>query len=131
MDLFCKIANKQEKSHIIYEDNQVMAFLDIDPFSNGHTIIIPKQHYQLDDIPSDVLNKIMEIAKQVSQKIQSVYHYDGVVILSNSGKLADIPHFHLHVYGMNAGKKNSSDYEKFPLDKVQKVLHGDLEKINK
>ena len=58
--LFCKIVNNEISSYTIYEDDIVKAFLDINPTSVGHTLIVPKSHYlDLDDIPLEVLNRIM------------------------------------------------------------------------
>ena len=113
---------KEVVSQILYEDKEIMAFLDIEPFSNGHTLIIPKQHFLLDDLPDDVMLKIINLSKKIVKKLQQVYKYDGIVIMTNSDKLMDIHHFHLHVYGMNKDKKNREDYDKLPLDQVKKQI---------
>ena len=59
--LFCKIINNEIPSEIIYEDNLVKVFLDINPVSNGHALIIPKKHFvNIDDIDNETLMHIME-----------------------------------------------------------------------
>ena len=62
--LFCKIIKKEIPSEIIYEDEDILAFLDINPTTNGDTLIIPKTHYQdVFQVPDDVLVKINNINK--------------------------------------------------------------------
>ena len=69
--LFCKIINKEIPSYKIYEDDVVYAFLDINPDSVGHTLIIPKKHYlDLDDIDIEILKHIMEVAKMLKKRIE-------------------------------------------------------------
>lgn len=122
MDIFCKIAKKLEKSHIIFEDKDMMAILDIQPFSNGHTLIIPKEHYQLENLPPITLEKIIALAQKIAQAIQAIYHYDGIALASHSGKLADFPHFHLHICGKNLKQPKPEDYPRDPLEKTQSLL---------
>jgi len=72
--VFCKIMNNEIPSYTIYEDDIVKVFLSIDPISNGHTLIVPKEHFKdIVDIPVNVLNHINEIQKKdiwfIKQKI--------------------------------------------------------------
>ena len=69
--IFCKIINGQIPSYKIYEDDIVYAFLDINPDSAGHTLIIPKKHFQdLSDIDDITLNHIMKISKILKNKLE-------------------------------------------------------------
>ena len=69
--IFCKIVRKQAPASIIYEDETVMAFLDIRPLNEGHTLVIPKKHYvDIFDIPEDQLSKVHKVAKQVSTAVK-------------------------------------------------------------
>ena len=64
--IFCKIARWESPASVVYEDKEVLAFMDIRPVSEGHTLVIPKQHYQnIFDIPLELLTK----THQVTQKI--------------------------------------------------------------
>lgn len=104
MDIFCKIVKKQIPSKIIYEDKNFLAFLDKKPFSDGHTILIPKKHFEdIHDIEPGLLKKIFIVAAKISKNLKK--YYDGTVIMHNSGKLRDVPHFHIHIYGKNLPKK--------------------------
>ena len=70
MDIFCKIVNGEIPSKKLYEDEIVMVIMDVNPTSNGHSLIIPKKHYQdLFDIEEDVLNHIMKVAKETAKKL--------------------------------------------------------------
>ena len=64
MDIFCKIIKGEIPSYTIYEDEIVKVFLDVNPNHNGHTLIVPKNHYEnLCDIDEEVWNHILKISK--------------------------------------------------------------------
>jgi len=98
--LFCKIIEKKISSKILYENNDTVAFLDILPISQGHTIVIPKKHYtNLETIPIDDLYEVMATVKIVSNLIYKNLNIDGYNILQNNYKAAGqvIDHFHIHI----------------------------------
>ena len=96
--LFCKIASGDIPSYKIYEDEVVIAFLDINPDSNGHTLIIPKEHYlDLDDIEVDTLTRILKTAKDLKIKLESKLNCDGLTLIQNNGDIQEVKHFHLHL----------------------------------
>jgi len=68
--LFCKIAWSEEDCYCVYEDNNVKAFLDINPFTKGHTLVISKKHYRdIFDIPKKEFEKLMGIVKKNHLKL--------------------------------------------------------------
>jgi histidine triad (HIT) family protein len=98
--IFCKIIVKEIPSKILYENNDTIAFLDIFPISQGHTIVIPKKHYtNLETIPINVLYEVMGTVKIVSNLIYKNLDIDGYNILQNNYKAAGqvINHFHIHI----------------------------------
>ena len=96
--LFCKIVSGSIPSYKIYEDEIVIAFLDINPDSNGHTLIIPKKHYlDMNDIPLDTLTHIFKVAKELKVKIESKLNADGLTFVQNNGDIQEVKHFHLHL----------------------------------
>ena len=96
--LFCKIINKEIPSYKIYEDEIAYAFMDINPDSNGHTLIIPKKHYlDIYDIPIDILNHIFSIAKKIKKELEEKLNIDGLTFIQNNGDVQDVKHFHLHL----------------------------------
>jgi len=106
--IFCKIARKQAPASIIYEDEAVMAFLDIRPLNEGHTLVITKKHYvDLFDIPEDQLNQVHKAAKHVSLAVKKATNADGISIIQQNGRAAgqDIFHIHVHVVPRFEGQK--------------------------
>lgn len=98
MDIFCKIMNGEIPSNTIWEDDIVKVILDVSPRSNGHCLIIPKKHYQdLYDIETNVLNHIMEVAKEISKLLTEKLGCDGITLEQNNGIIQEVKHFHLHV----------------------------------
>lgn len=96
--LFCKIIHGEIPSYKIYEDEKVLAFLDIHPDSMGHTLIIPKQHYQdITDIDIDTLTHILDVAKIIKQRLEEKLHCTGITLVQNNGTIQDVKHFHLHL----------------------------------
>lgn len=106
--IFCKIVRKQAPASIIYEDEAVIAFVDIRPLNEGHALVIPKKHYiDIFDIPEDKLSQVYNVAKQVSAAVKKATNSDGISIIQQSGKAAgqDIFHFHVHVVPRFEGQK--------------------------
>ena len=107
--LFCKIVYGDIPSYKIYEDEIVIAFLDINPDSNGHTLIIPKKHYlDMDDMPLDTLNHIFKVAKELKVKLDSKLNTDGLTFVQNNGDIQEVKHFHLHLKPYYKGNKLKS-----------------------
>lgn len=126
-DIFCQIIKKKKPAFIIYEDKEIMAFLDIEPVSRGHTLIVPKNHStELENTNPKILKKIIRLTCQFAKILKKTFNYDGVVFICNSGKkLQDIKHLHFHIYGKNKGEKRYY-YQEFKNDKTKsKTLKRD------
>ena len=96
---FCKIANKEIESNIVYESNNSIAFLDIDTINEGHILIVPKEHHlDIEELPADILNEIMELSQRIVKALKETYKPDGYTIMQNGGKFNEIGHFHLHIF---------------------------------
>ena len=96
--VFCKIIKGEIPSYKVYEDDIVMAFLDINPLSPGHTLIIPKIHtLDLSTINNDVLIKIIDTAKDIANLMIEKLQANGYTLIQNNGIAQDVKHFHLHV----------------------------------
>ena len=114
--LFCKIINKEIPSYKIYEDEIVYAFLDINPDSVGHTLIVPKKHYlDLNDIDINTLKHIMNIAKLLKKRIEEKLNCDGLTLIQNNGEIQEIKHFHLHLKPFYINKKDKTLEEVYEL----------------
>jgi len=98
--LFCKIANKEIDSKIVYEDEFSVAFLDINPSQKGHLLVIPKKHYQnLNEIPEEEIVKLFEIVKKMTILLKEKLNVSSFNIGWNHGKDAGqvINHLHIHI----------------------------------
>lgn len=105
--LFCKIINGDIPSMRVYEDDICVAFLDIDPNSDGHTLIVPKMHYtDINDIPEDVLLHIYNSSKKVMDILKKKLNPDGFTLIQNNGITQEVKHYHLHVIPAYSDKKS-------------------------
>lgn len=96
--VFCKIIKGEIPSYTIYEDEIVKVFLDINPLSVGHMLIIPKNHYEnLDDIDMNTLTHINEISKKMHDLLKEKLNVDGMSIVQNNGDVQDVKHYHMHI----------------------------------
>jgi diadenosine tetraphosphate (Ap4A) HIT family hydrolase len=97
--LFCKIIKKEEPAHIVYEDDLVCCFLDIEPINNGHILIVPKKHYlDIDEMDEEILIRISKISKCITKIIKDTFNPDGYTIMQNGGFFNEIGHYHMHVF---------------------------------
>ena len=89
--IFCKIINGDIPSYKLYEDNLVFVFLDINPDSNGHTLIIPKTHYKdIDDIDTNTFKHIGEITKKIKIELEEKLNIDGLTLIQNNGDIQEV-----------------------------------------
>ncbi len=96
--LFCKIMSGEIPSKTIYEDDVVKVFIDINPVSNGHCLIVPKKHYaNLEDIDIDVLKHINIIAKEMNKKLTEKLNCEGLTLVQNNNYGQEVKHYHLHL----------------------------------
>lgn len=103
--LFCKIIKGEIPSYKIYEDEFVIAFLDINPKSNGHTLIIPKDHANdFMDLDSNLLLHIHMVAKNIATYLEDKLNITGLSLVTNYLDLQEVKHFHLHLIPKEDGK---------------------------
>ena len=115
--IFCKIIRGDIPSYTIYEDEIVKVFLDVNPSSNGHMLIVPKKHtLDFDTIDTNTLMHIMEIARQMKKLVEEKLHADGVSLIQNNGISQEVKHFHLHV------RPCYKETTKLPVEQVSQIL---------
>ena len=96
--IFCKISQGIIPSYTLYEDEKVKCFLDVNPDSNGHLLIIPKKHFLgLKEIDDNVLMHIMKIARKMEELLKDKLNIDGLTLVQNNGDIQEVKHFHLHL----------------------------------
>lgn len=97
--VFCKIVNGEIPSIKVYEDQKVLAFLDISPASKGHCLVVTKEHFDnFLTCPPDLLAYVFQIAQKIGQAMVVSLHADGINILTNVNKIAGQSVFHFHVH---------------------------------
>ena len=96
----CIFCNKENIiTDFVYEDELVMAFMDMDPINEGHVLLVPKEHYlDADEVPDDVLAHLMMVSKKIVAAIKEVYKPDGYSIMQNGGIFNDVGHYHMHIF---------------------------------
>ncbi len=102
--VFCAIAAGEIPSFKVYEDELVLAYLDINPFAEGHTLVIPKAHYaNLLDTPEEVLAAVVARVKRIAAALQASLPCEGFNILQNNGAAAGqtVNHLHFHIVPRN------------------------------
>jgi len=93
--IFCKIISGEIPAAIVYEDKKCLAFLDINPVTFGHALLIPQRHYQtMADTPDDLVVYLFTKAKKLMPAIKKAANAD-YIALSVVG--VDVPHFHIHL----------------------------------
>ena len=98
--IFCDILDGKRGAHIVYEDEEHIAFLDKYPIDDGHTLVIPKKHYErITDMNSEDVGKIFSLVPKIAKAILSGAGADAFSLAQNNGKAAKqiIPHVHIHI----------------------------------
>ncbi|MDR0752617.1 MAG: HIT family protein [Mycoplasmataceae bacterium] len=121
--IFCKIANKTIPSKIIYEDEMVLAFLDINPIENGHVLIISKKHFDnFSSMKQEYLNAVMQASLVVINLLKNKLNPDGFNYLSNENQIAGqvVMHFHFHI--IPRYEKENKFNKKIAIEEILKIL---------
>ncbi|WP_214847448.1 HIT family protein [Exiguobacterium sp. s193] len=98
--IFCKIAKHEVPSHKVFENDEVLAFLDLSQVTKGHTLVIPKQHADhVYELSVEDAKSVFAVVPEISRALQQETEAAGINILSNTGKVAgqSVPHFHIHL----------------------------------
>jgi len=98
--VFCKIVAGELPSTKVFEDAEILAFMDIGPIVKGHTLVIPKQHVDpVTEMPPGLLARVMHVVQKVAAAQLNGLKADGVNIMQANGKCAGqvVPHVHFHV----------------------------------
>ncbi|RMG50900.1 MAG: HIT family protein [Acidobacteria bacterium] len=95
---FCLIAHGQDLSHTVFEDQYSLAFLDYRPLFPGHTLLIPKQHYEtLLDVPSALIEPLFTNVQLIARALEVGLGAQGSFIAINNRVSQSVPHLHIHI----------------------------------
>ncbi|SCI50179.1 purine nucleoside phosphoramidase [uncultured Roseburia sp.] len=107
--IFCKLANGSIPTRTIFEDEMFRVILDASPASQGHALILPKEHYaNIYEIPEETAAAAMVLAKRLTDKMTKALKCDGFNLVQNNGEAAGqtVFHFHLHLIPRYQGESN-------------------------
>jgi len=98
MCTFCQIAAGELDAHLVYEDDDFVAFLDFRPLFHGHTLLIPRAHHEtLTDLPGDLLGPFFSVAQRLAAAVPAVMEATGTFVAMNNIVSQSVPHLHVHI----------------------------------
>ncbi|MGA9225162.1 MAG: HIT family protein [Mesobacillus sp.] len=135
--IFCKIINGEIPSAKVYEDENVLAFLDISQVTKGHTLVIPKVHKEnVFDLTDEIAANVFSAVPKVANAIKAAYDPIGLNVLQNNGEAAgqSVFHFHMHLiprYGKGDGfgavwKTHQEDYTSDDYKKIAAEINSKI-----
>lgn len=105
--IFCRIIGGEEMVSVVYEDSRAIAFLDIQPASQGHTLVVTREHFAtIFDLPDDLLAHCTTVAKRLARGLKRATGAEAINLFSANGKAGgqDVLHFHLHLIPIREGQ---------------------------
>ncbi len=135
--IFCKIINGEIPASKVFENEHVIAFLDISQVTKGHTLVIPKIHKKdVYDLTPEIARNVFEVVPSIAQAIKKTYNPIGLNTLNNNGEKAgqSVFHYHMHLiprYGEGDGfgavwKTNTSEYTPEQLKEIADGIAANL-----
>jgi histidine triad (HIT) family protein len=95
---FCGVAAGEAEAHVVFEDAVSVAFLDNRPLFHGHSLLIPREHYEtLADLPRELLGPLFANAQLLSVAIRDAMEAKGTFVAMNNVVSQSVPHFHVHI----------------------------------
>ena len=126
--IFCKIVSRRSPSNIVYEDEKYIGFLDLYPFSKGHTLVCPKQHGEtIWDMNEVEIAGLFQVAFRVSKAVVSAVGADGFRFVQNNGEAANqvVAHVHVHVIPVKMEDKGRFiDRKKFTAGEMEETAQS-------
>jgi histidine triad (HIT) family protein len=96
--LFCRIVSGEESAHVVLDDEVCMAFLDVRPVFEGHTLLVPREHHEtLGDLPPELVQPFFERAQRLSVAVRAAMGAQGSFVAMNNVVSQSVPHLHCHV----------------------------------
>lgn len=130
MCIFCQIINNEIPSKKIYEDEDILAILDISQTTYGHTLVMPKKHYKnILEAPKETLHKVIDVTQDLTKQIELNLKANGFNHMVNTNPVAgqSVEHLHFHIiprYDEKDGIKIQVSNNSYDLDEIQKRIVG-------
>ena len=126
--IFCQIVSKKSPSSVVYEDEKYIGFLDIYPFSRGHTLVCPKEHGEtIWDMSEADIAQLFQAASKISKAVVAAVGADGFRFVQNNGEAANqvVAHVHVHVIPvMMEDKGRFSDRKRFTPEEMESTARS-------
>ena len=126
--IFCQIAQRKSPSNIVYEDGRYIGFLDLYPFSRGHTLVCPKEHGEtIWDMEEQDIAELFRVAFKVSKAVVAAVGADGFRFVQNNGEAANqvVAHVHVHVIPVKMEDKGRYvDRKRFTLEEMEETARS-------
>jgi histidine triad (HIT) family protein len=104
--IFCQIVDGEIPSHTVAESDTAYAFLDVNPLTRGHTVVIPKAHHErVGDMPADIAGGVFELVNEITPAVQAAVDTSASTVAINNGEDAgqEVPHVHCHIVPRSPG----------------------------
>ena len=104
--VFCQIVRGEAEASFVHSDDEIVAFMDIQPITQGHMLVVPRQHFVLmKDVPDMIAMRAFRVARTLASTSEAVLAAGGVNLFVADGEVAfqDVPHFHIHVIPRYSG----------------------------
>ncbi|NLA34020.1 MAG: HIT domain-containing protein [Tenericutes bacterium] len=122
--VFCQIIKNKIPNYKIFEDNQIIVILDANPCTNGHSLIITKQHYEnIIDIPQELLNHINEICKLLYPLFKKTLACEGLTIIQNNNYGQDVKHYHMHLIPRYKNDLFKNSFNQNIILQIEEIYH--------
>lgn len=120
--VFCKIIEGELPAYKIYEDEKALAFLDIEPVSKGHTLVIPKKHVE-NIHEAEEMDFMWDTIVKVANAVKTAFDAEGMNINQNNGEIAgqDVFHMHFHITPRYTGEEIELDYNRSELENGENI----------
>lgn len=122
--IFCKIVQKIIPNAIVYENNNFLVFMDKYPINYGHSLLVPKQHYNtILDMPTELVGEMYALVPKLAKAIITVIDSDGFNINQNNGKSANqiVPHVHVHIVPRYSKEKIKGQWPSRQIAKIEEL----------
>lgn len=128
--IFCKIIKGEIPSHKVYENENIIAFLDANPTSKGHTLVVPKEHVENLHEASG-MDYMWDALVDVSNAVKDAFGAEGLNISQNNGEIAgqEVMHLHFHVTPRYTGDEIKVDYNRSELENGEEIAAKISEKL--
>lgn len=96
--VFCKIVSSSLEAAVVFEDNDTLAFLDVRPLFHGHTLVVPKEHFEtLSDLPPRFIDQFFKNVQLICRGVETAMDAEGSFVAMNNRVSQSVPHLHVHV----------------------------------